>query len=1166
MATYISKQSGLWSSATTWLTAAAGQTTPTVDAGAPPQSGGNDKIVIRGNYTVEYNVVGVFGDGAFAAAPLAEGSTDATILASAGIVLSAGNIKCSRTQSTALTANGAIFVNFGNGNPTFDWGSSTDPISAAGVNAEITFGLPTDTTSNRYGLINRSGSVSDGTTSRGIHQSSITICGRSKTRNTTLTTNHVAGTNILNVANTTNWEVGDILVVEVPYLVASSTLLNNTIGTITNINGNAVTINSTLNNNVSAGMYVGNMSSNITIKPGYFVSNSTVACNAFGFYFDANGNNSLYEFKNCSFHNFSGNSGANFSCILLNNNTYQRRSVTIDNVGIFATTTGTQYPAGIFQSYGATFPTIIKNLSFYGGNNVLSIPFSFNRNATANVSDSVVYRSGRFSAVNNGVLNLTVNNVRVFCTDYVYGTAINALKILNYDCLFRVNKPSGGNFFIINSGTVYDKVLFENCTIEMRDLTSQLAYVAAPGETSSGTYTLNNCILSAVRPAILDNLQTTKEFEGSIYARNKNQLENFRFNSYYSLSGNYSVRNRGIASYEIAALKPSTGSLKTVYDYTVIEKNPSKAGIPQRYVGYLRYNNIYGSADFPYITITDDALTTSVTQTFSCSPTPNAWQKFDLTVTPVVDGNLTLTVTAKTSSLAARVYLDGLTFTPICRDARHYGFVFDSFSYRTVNTLTTLTENQVSAISTVNNLDYLYDASNYWSVTNPSLTAYIDLYTQDGNILDFGSKNIVINNSASTGFAYASASSTLTIKTPLLSSGSNFIGLRTTGNIYLSSGSTIGEIDIYGNIFQATPVSLSGIYMEGTLAYNTNSNITIEYTDCTMDTVQNDGTGIVTIKKTNSTIANGLDAEIADFIPTILNVTLNGGYLAVYDDTGTRQYYQNTDGTIVLPSNATGTWTYKIARYGYQYIQGSFVVDGNTGATIEIAPSYTPDNFVTSNPATVAAYTDLNTSEKIYNYLNYWTTTSSGIDYVPFYSKAFGSLTINKNVTLDASAGSVLTYNGSTLLTLKCTGLSEDILFVSNGNVVAQNGTTYSDDVKIRAANLNSELILGGVTSLTLFPDEDNRDNNTNEGDTLTGTIYRFLYGDVVSGVTLSGTIYAKVDVAGTILLYSSAIVSGRNELEFGTTGTLQQIINNQKVINQGIQKASKLIPHTTNI
>lgn len=1165
MATYISKQSGLWSSATTWLTAAAGQTTPTANAGAPPQSGGGDKFIIRGNHTVEYDVVGVFGDGAFTSTILAENANDATILTSAGIVLSAGNIKCSRTQSTSLTANGNIFVNWGTGIPTFDWGTSTDPISADGVTAKVTFGLPSDTTANRYGLINKAGTQSDA----GVQSSSITVCGRNKTRNTTLTTNHTAGTNVLTVADATNWEIGDILVVEVSYL--ANPLRTNTIGTITNINGNQITIDSNLVDNIAAGMYVGNMSSNVTFTPGRYVPSSTTACNSFGIIFNANGNNSFYEFKNCSFHHFTGNTGNDNSGFLnLNDCTYQRRVVEIDNIALYTTNTNTVRTIGILQNFGATYPTSIKNAAIYLGNTVSTFnapnAFQIRQNAAVDISDCVIYRAMRGFVLLSGPGPVKINNVRAFCGYSFMGDATLSNKVEIYDSHIRVNRGQNGTASIISVGTTYDKITLENCYIQGINNANLNALMLSQSETAGGLHTFNNCILSSMDIKVQDNLATAKTHIANVYSRNKNSLQNYRFNSYFTLSGNNSVRNRGVASYEIAALKPVGTSVNTVFDYIVTEKVPSTTNIPQRYIGYIKYDAVYGNSDLPYIKITDGALTTSVTQTFSCSPTPNEWQKFDLTVTPVIDGDLTITLTAKTSSLAARVYLDGLTFKPICRDARHYGFVFDSFPYRTENTLTTLTENQVSAISTVNNLDYLYDASNYWSVTNPSLTAYTDLYTQDGNILDFGSKNIVVDNSASEAFSYVDASSTLTLKTPLLSSGSNFIGLRTTGNIYLSGGSSIGDIDIYGNVFQATPVSLSGIYMEGTLAYNTDSNTTIEYTDCTMDTVQNDGSGIVTIKKTNSTIANGSDVEIVDFIPTILNVTLNGGYLAIYDDTGTRQYYQNTDGTIVLPSNATGTWTYKIARYGYQFIQGSFVVDPNTGATIEIAPSYTPDNFVTSNPAIVAAYTDLNTSERIYNYLNYWTTTSSGIDYVPFYSKAFGSITINKNVTLDATAGSILTYNGSTLLTLKCTGLSEDIIFVSNGNIIAQNGTTYSDDVKIRAANLNSEFILGGVTSLTLFPTENDRDNNTNEGDTLTGTIYRFLYGDVVNGVTLSGTIYAKVDVAGTILLYSDAITTGRNELEFGTTGTLQQIINNQKVINQGIQKASILVPHTTNI
>jgi hypothetical protein len=443
----------------------------------------------------------------------------------------------------------------------------------------------------------------------------------------------------------------------------------------------------------------------------------------------------------------------------------------------------------------------------------------------------------------------------------------------------------------------------------------------------------------------------------------------------------------------------------------------------------------------------------------------------------------------------------------------------------------------------------------------------LDLYTKNGDILNFGNRNIIFDNSASTNFSYASASNTITIKTPLLSSGNNFIGLRTTGTISVSSNSNFSYIDIYGNISQPTPISLSGVYMEGTLSYSTNSNTAIEYIDCAMDTVQNLSAGFITIKKTNSTITNGNDPEILDYVPTLLDIkNLYDGSIAIFDNTGTRQYYQNApaDNIIVLPSTATGTWRYHVARYGFAFIQENFVVDGGTKT---INPDYIPDNFVTGDSTTTAAYTDLNSTQRIYNYLSYYSTTSEGIEYDPFYDKAFGSITINKNVTLNATAASVFSYNGTSLVTLKCTSLNEDVLFVSSNNVTYINGTTLSDDVRVRAANLDSELLMSGVTTLTLYPSPQDRDDNTDAGEILTGTIYRFLYGSTTPlGVPLVNFLYNRVNVSGTILLNETAIVTGRNELQFETTGTLQQIINNQNTINIGIQKASKLIPHTTNI
>ena len=1151
MAIYISKQSGLWSSASTWLTgmpssnfSTTGSITAIGDSSLPPQSGAFDKIIIRGAGTVvEYDTNGMFGDGTSTFSTAID--SDVRLLSNA-IVLSGGTLKGSRTQSTSLTANGAIVMNFYD-TAWFDWGTTSDPISA--VSSTIVFGSPTDATALKCGIYTRNSVTADYPGYGRLESNRVTIVGNTKTRNARLDRFHSTGTSTLSVLDCTNWQVGDRIVVEVPVLQTSQPA--NTVGSITNINGNVVTINTTLNRDCPSGTYVGNFSSNITFRPGMSaITTPGTNGNAFGIQINPGGNNSLYELKNFSMTDFSGTPGGG-ACINFGT-TYARRNVEIENISIFGTG---NLIYGFTWAGGTGFQHTIKNVAYYAtnGNSYL---FTTGLAAVVSFSDIVGYRSGYIgNSVNS--LEVNLNNLRAYAFINAFGAQYYPLKVNFNNCYIRHGAPA--NPYIFSASWYNQKITFNNCYFQGLNSGGGPSPFVGTSESSTGIYETRNCTFSSISLPV-GFLTSSKAFALNYYSLNQNPVDNRRYSSWYALSGNYSMRNRGIASYEL-------GALKLNLPFYFSENIPARANIPQRFIGYLRYQSSYGNTDLPYIKFTDETNTSTVTQIFSCSPTPDVWQKFDLTVTPVADGNLVMTVNAQTSSSSARMYFDGIAFDPINPKARHYGFEFnDTLPYQTVNTLTTLTENQVSAISTINNLDHLYDASNYWSVTNPSLTSYTDLHTRDGNILDFGSRNIVFDNSAGTALSYASSPNTVTIKTPLLSSGNNFIGLRTTGNIYLSSGSTIGEIDIYGNVFQATPVSLSGIYMEGTLAYNTNSNTTIEYTDCTMDTVQNDGSGIVTIKKTNSTIANGLDAEIADFVPTILNVTLNNGYIAIYDNTGTRQYYQNTDGAIVLPSSATGNWTYRIARYGYQYIQGSFTVDPNTGANITISPTYTPDNFVTSNTTAVAAYTDLETTEKIYNYLNYWSTTSSGIDYTPFYSKAFGSITINKNVNLDATAASILTYNGSTLLTLKCSGLAEDVLFVSTGNVVAQNGTTYSDDVKIRATNLNSELILGGITSMTLFPTQNDRDDNTNEGDTLTGTIYRFLYGSVVNGVTLSGTIYARVDVAGTVLLYSDTISTGGNILEFGTTGTLQQIINNQKVINEGVQKASILVPHTTNI
>jgi hypothetical protein len=185
-----------------------------------------------------------------------------------------------------------------------------------------------------------------------------------------------------------------------------------------------------------------------------------------------------------------------------------------------------------------------------------------------------------------------------------------------------------------------------------------------------------------------------------------------------------------------------------------------------------------------------------------------------------------MTITCLSSSTNGFVWLDGLTFNPFIQDVRHYGFIFDKVSDRTVNPLTTLTEAQVSALGSISNLDELYDAANYWSITNPASSSYIDLYTANGTVLDFGNRNFIINNTG-TGFNYNSATNTITLDAPTLSAGTNFNTLKTTGTITLSTG-VISNIDVNANLVQTTPTNLTGIYMlssSNTLTYNTNTPI-----------------------------------------------------------------------------------------------------------------------------------------------------------------------------------------------------------------------------------------------------------------------------------------------------------------------------------------------------
>ena len=473
------------------------------------------------------------------------------------------------------------------------------------------------------------------------------------------------------------------------------------------------------------------------------------------------------------------------------------------------------------------------------------------------------------------------------------------------------------------------------------------------------------------------------------------------------------------------------------------------------------------------------------------------------------------------------------------------------------DTIITSQLSAVSAYSVFSRTQEIYDYLSYYRTTSAGL-AYGDL-SQYSTTLDVANKNIIIYDSASSVFDYNG--SRFLLKSNNLSGAS----IITTGTFTISGTSSISDISITSNVVDQSPADLNNVSINGILSYNTDTPASIVYTNTTVGTVVNDGIATVLIKRVNSNINNAADPQIDSYAPTLINVTPLSGSVAIYNQDNVRQYFLTEDASLVLAAAASGTWAYRVAKYGKDSIYQTFVINRSTGATININPNYVTDLFATDALSAVSAYTNLNTPDRIHDYLSYYQTTSAGIDYGDLESESFGAINFNSALTINPTATNIVDYTNG-ILTLKASSITGNINFVINGDLVLSGGATITDGIKVRSNNFDSEIYFYNITSITLFPSISDRDNNTNAGQSATGAIYRFKYGSTYSGVTMSDLIYARVTTGGVTLIYSTPITTGSTSIDLGVVGTLQSVIQNQKILNTGIQKSSKLIPHTTNL
>jgi hypothetical protein len=97
--------------------------------------------------------------------------------------------------------------------------------------------------------------------------------------------------------------------------------------------------------------------------------------------------------------------------------------------------------------------------------------------------------------------------------------------------------------------------------------------------------------------------------------------------------------------------------------------------------------------------------------------------------------------------------------------------------------------------------------------------------------------------------------------------------LQSTGSFTLTGTGTVTNIKLdIPTLSQATPANLTGLTLTGTLVYNSNSAASITLTNCTIATLRNDGTGLITVSQTGSTVTNATDPQI-NYLDSTLSFT-----------------------------------------------------------------------------------------------------------------------------------------------------------------------------------------------------------------------------------------------------------------------------------------------------
>lgn len=748
MATINTGGSGNWSS-----------TTPNAPwvGGVPPVLG--DKVNILTGHTVTL-------DGTYAA------GDDTTTAITVN-----GTLKASRSVNSQFTARGNIVLET---NGTFDYGTEADPIPL-GVTATLVLNDSASMSTQKYGL--RTTNTTDFAGFR--------VWGQHKTATTTTTAALLSTDIVIPVADATGWQIGDWLAFGPS--VAEASAHGTRFREITGISGNNITIGGNLGFASQLGRDVFNLSRNVKIK---CVQGNNFRSHVYLRFRSTAALANVIEIGPCEFNIAGGetnNGGGALNIELL------QFGISLQNVikkiyrpvfnPIWSISGTTVVPlakgasaSSNFNLQGAGLPSVIEE--------VVSVLDSTGTNSFIFGTSAALVKNCRSMGCNldvfRGVGGVGMHEIVI---DGHYHCGSNGALVSNVITKVDIKNSTFNGINQISSTSLQATlgITFDNCIIGgnlgIYNATSDAAF--ATGYITQEN--LINCTLPG-EPRMArtgTNINTTAATSKLFFRNWNNATENQKqFVKGGIIYRENALVNRGLSSIAIAPWYAAT-------PISYSSKIAAKSGETVRVVGYLRFNAAYLTATPPKVTLSG---LTATPVTFTCPATADAWHKFDISITnPLAytgEFDLTFTGESAANSTSAICWMDGVALVDFCPATRHYGFLDTGTAKLTVDANVTKTEAAIAALASVDSLDDLYDAAQYWTVTTPVSGAYRDLLTAEGEVLDLGANNLVVDGTAGSDFAFNTGTNTITIKSTVLAAGSKFKRFTTTGTVSFINGAS----------------------------------------------------------------------------------------------------------------------------------------------------------------------------------------------------------------------------------------------------------------------------------------------------------------------------------------------------------------------------------------